>query len=393
MTVMALVSRWGSPDDIERPALPLMSIQSMIRGLAATLLATTGFLRGEPSAGLIGSQPIYETAPFPSAHASTIVETPQGIIAAWFGGTNEGHPDVGIWLSRYHDKRWSAPVEIANGAETENPRVAAFNPVLFQVPRGPLLLFYKTGKWWGYIKRSNDAGHTWSRPERLHNGLVGPVKNKPILLADGTILAGSSLEVPSANGSGWRVHFERSRDGGATWQHLGPVNDGRKINAIQPSILAYPNNRLQALGRSRQGRLYEIWSEDDGKTWGEMSLMELPNPNSGADAVTLRDGRQLLVYNHSEVLPGTQKGVRSPLNVAVSSDGKKWLAALVLETRPTDVPEVPSKDNQFSYPAVIQSSDGLVHITYTWKRHHIQHTVLDPAKFELREIVRGEWPR
>mgnify|MGYP001593805626 CR=1 FL=1 len=102
---------------------------------------------------------------------------------------------------------------------------------------------------------------------------------------------------------------------------------------------------------------------------------ELPNPNSAIDAVMLRDGRALLVYNHSEA-------GRDVLNVAVSPDGKRWFAALVLESEP---------GAEFSYPAVIQTADGLVHVTYTWKRERIKHAVLDPFKLSLREIVEGQW--
>jgi len=119
-------------------------------------------------------------------------------------------------------------------------------------------------------------------------------------------------------------------------------------------------------------------------TWGKMALTALPNPNSGTDAVTLKDGRQLLVYNHNTRDKTKSKG-RSPLNVAVSRDGKTWLAALVLE----DDPNAPSG---FAYPAVIQTSDGLVHISYTWERKRIKHVVLDPQKLELRPMVDGVWP-
>ncbi|MSU73373.1 MAG: hypothetical protein EXS43_13715 [Opitutus sp.] len=224
------------------------------------------------------------------------METDDGLLAAWFEGTKEGNPDVGIWCARLVNGRWSAPREIANGAETENPRVAAFNPVLFRVPNGPLVLFYKTGEWWAYVKRSTDDGQIWSASQRLYNSRVDSVKNKPVLLPDGSILSGSSIELPSALGGTWRVHFERSTNSGRSWQYIGPVNDGLKIGAIQPTLLLHPGNRLQALGRTKQGRVFDIWSSDGGKTWGEMSLTELPNPNSGIDGVTLRDGRYLLVY-------------------------------------------------------------------------------------------------
>ncbi len=142
------------------------------------------------------------------------------------------------------------------------------------------------------------------------------------------------------------------------------------INAIQPSILFHPDGKLQAIGRTRSQRIFETWSEDGGKSWTTVGLLGLPNPNSGIDAVTLADGRHLLVYNDCE------KG-RSPLNVAVSRDGKTWQAALVLEDE---------SRKEFSYPAVIQASDGKVHITYTWNRQRIKHVVVDPTKLVLKTL-------
>jgi predicted neuraminidase len=179
----------------------------------------------------------------------------------------------------------------------------------------------------------------------------------------------------STEHAGWRIHFERSSDGGRTWQATPSLNDGKEISAIQPSILIHENGKLQAVGRSRQGKLFEIWSDDSGRTWGKMSLTAMPNPNSGIDAVTLADGRHLLVYNH------TARG-RTPLNAAVSADGKIWKAALVLESEP----------GEYSYPAVIQTADGLVHVTYTWKRQRIKHVVLDPKRLLLRDMPDGKWP-
>ena len=310
---------------------------------------------------------IYDTAPFPSCHASTIVETRAGLVAAWFGGTAERHPDVGIWSSRLENRKWSAPVELANGVQSPAVRYPTWNPVLFQPKTGPLLLFYKAGPspsaWWGMMMTSDNQGKSWSQPRRLPDGILGPIKNKPVQLANGEILCPSSSE----GTDGWRVHFERTSDLGQTWQSTGPLNDGKEIAAIQPSILIHSDNKLQALGRTRQSRIFEIWSEDGGKTWGPMSLTSLPNPSSGTDAVTLKDGRHLLVYNP------TTRG-RSPLIVAISTDGKQWKTVHVLEDE---------QGSEFSYPAIIQTTDGLVHITYTWKRKRIKYVVLDPAILKI----------
>lgn len=350
-------------------------------GAALISSAPTTFAADQP--GLVKSEFIYETAPFPSCHASTIVETKSGLVAAWFGGTAERNPDVCIYVSRHEHGKWTAPVEVANGLGFGDKRLPTWNPVLFQPKSGPLLLFYKVGPspstWWGMLTTSTDDGKSWSAPLRLPDGILGPIKNKPVQLANGDILSGTSTE----GDAGWRVHFERSTDGGQTWTATAPVNDGKEIGAIQPSILFHGKTKLQAIGRTKQNRLFEIWSSDGGKKWGKMKLTEMPNPNSGTDAVTLQDGRQLLVYNHNPNYKG-----RSPLNVAISKDGKKWLAALVIE-------DEPGAPNGFSYPAVIQSSDGLVHITYTWRRERIKHVVVDPAKLVLVPMTDRAllWPK
>jgi predicted neuraminidase len=356
--------------------------------LMLSLLAGISIGAQADAPSVVRSEFIYETAPFPSCHASTIAETTCGtLVAAWFGGEHEKHPEVGIWVSRHLDGEWTAPVEVADGVQYEREdgpphRHPCWNPVLFQPARGPLLLFYKVGPspqtWWGMLMTSEDAGATWSPPRRLPEHIDGPVKNKPLQLPNGDLLCPSSTEH-----DGWRVHFERTGDLGLTWSRSGPCNDGRRIGAIQPSILQLDNGDLLAVGRSRQDRIFQLVSRDGGQTWGEMTLGTLPNPNSGTDALTLRDGRHLIVYNHVPGEPGQWGGKRSPLNVAVSSDGVQWQAALVLEDEP---------GMEFSYPAVIQTADGLVHITYTWKRQRVRHVVLDPAQLTPREMPDGQWP-
>ncbi|MHC4645383.1 MAG: sialidase family protein [Planctomycetota bacterium] len=325
--------------------------------------------------GVVKMEFIFDKAPFKQCHASTIAETKRGLVAAWFGGTAESNADVGIWLSSKEGEKWSEPKEVANGIQHDKKRYPCWNPVLFQPKAGPLLLFYKVGpspdNWWGMLKVVGPSGRVSEMGWRLPEDILGPVKNKPIQLPDGVLLCGSSTE-----DKGWRVHFERSKDMGRTWEFIGPINDGKEFGAIQPTLLTYADGRIQALCRSQQSRITESWSSDAGRTWSKMVATSLPNPNSGIDAVTLSDGRQLLVYNH------TADG-RSPLNVAVSEDGKVWKAALVLEDEP----------GEYSYPAVIQTSDGMVHTTYTWKRRKVKHVVIDPAKLVERDMVNGEWPK
>lgn len=346
--------------------MKLLRILTVSAALAPALPAAT-------SPALLAHEFIYEKASYPQCHASTIVETAAGgLVAAWFGGTREKHPDVGIWVSRRESGRWTPSVEVANGVQADGSRHPTWNPVLFQ-PRGnaPLQLYYKVGPspqtWWGELKTSTDGGRTWSAARRLPAGILGPIKNKPVQLADGTILSPTSDETDERP-SKWRVYFERSTDGGATWAKTPFLHDGIAISAIQPSILFHDRiggNKLQALGRTRQGKVFTVSSEDAGRTWGPLTLLDgVPNPSSGTDAVTLADGRHLLIYNP------VPKG-RTPLVVAVSKDGREWKPVVTLEDQP----------GEYSYPAIVQTRDGRVHATYTWKRERVRYAVLDPAKF------------
>lgn len=334
--------------------------------------------------GILVDEFIYDTAPFPQCHAATIAETPQGLVTAFFGGTKERNPDVEIWVSRRLNGHWTAPVSVANGIQNDTLRYPTWNPVLYQVPGGDLLLFYKVGPspgtWKGWMKSSADNGKTWSEAKALPDGFIGPVKDKPVLLPNGILLSPSSTE-----DDGWKVHFEASADTGKTWTMIGPINDGQTVKAIQPAILIHKNGDLQALARGRVRAILETWSHDNGKTWSPLEPMDLPNNNSGLDAVTLKDGRFLLVYNH--VLPPADakngKGARTPLNLAWSRDGKTWYAAAILEDSPI---------SQYSYPSIIQSSDGMVHIVYTWRRTKIKYVKIDPSKLTGVKIVDGKWP-
>lgn len=339
--------------------------------------------KNESEEMIVQSEFIYspEDVPFPSCHASTIEETPGGMTVAWFGGTHEKHKDVGIWFSRKINDKWSRPVEVVNGVINDSLRHPSWNPVLYYED-DKLFLFYKIGPncadWWGEMKISEDRGKTWSEAVEFPDDIWGPIRNKPVKLDNGVLLCPSSTEY-----DGWRVHMEFTEDIGKTWERTRALNHGDSLSAIQPTILKHGEGKLQMLCRTRSDRIYTSWSSDYARSWTKLEPTSLPNNNSGIDAVTLDDGRHLLVYNHID--RSISEDRRNKLHVAISDDGINWSAVTMLENDE-------NTDNEYSYPAVIQAKDGKVHITYTWRRELIKHVIMDVSNLRSTPIIDGSWP-
>ncbi len=309
---------------------------------------------------------VADPMPTPACHASTFAELANGdLLASWFGGTREGAPDVAIWMARRTASGWEKPIEMVR-----EPEIATYNPVLFN-GGGLFWLYYKFGphpsEWTAGRRLSRDQGKTWGPIEHLGAGLIGPVRAKPITLKDGTILAGSSVESYSS----WACWVLRSADHGVTWRSVGPIAAGPDLKTqgaapakssassgnIQPSLVDLGNGHVRMYMRATKdiARICQADSTDNGATWGPVKKTELPNNNSGIDAVRLRDGRQIMVYND------TTEG-RTPLSLAASKDGEHWTKLRDLETGP----------GEFSYPAMIEARNGDLLITYTWRREKIR---------------------
>ena len=376
------------------------------------------------SAAILDDEFVYEHASFPQCHASTILELPNGdLLSAYFGGLHENNPDVCIWVSRKPkgSQTWDAPILAGDGVfklgthdaeiagindsttlATAGPiiprkdwntadlrRKACWNPVLFQMPDGEIWLFYKIGlrvaDWTGWVVKSRDGGKTWSEREPLPEGFLGPIKNKPELV-NNRVICPSSTEV-----GGWKIHFEIYDLATKEWKYVGPIpaEDAllskdlltpdakpRPIDCIQPSILKHKDGRLQVLCRSRNQKLATSFSNDGGDTWSTVTLTDVPNNQSGTDALTLRDGRHVLIYNDFETLAGENKGVRTPLSIAISDDGIHWRHVLTLEDSPI---------SQYSYPAIIQGKDGTLHCTYTWRRQKVAYKRIEPKRLKIED--------
>jgi predicted neuraminidase len=308
---------------------------------------------------------IFTSAPFASAHASNIVQLRNGdFLASWFGGSAEGKPDVAIWASRFSGGRWSTPFEMVR-----EPAIACYNPVMFYTKDGRLWFYYKFGphpsSWTAGRRWSDDDGRNWSEVEHLPAGLYGPIRAKPLVLEDGTIVSGTSVESYHS----WAAWIERSTDNGKTWKRIGPItvprhapdhanSSGATYGIIQPSVVSLGGGKLRLYARSTPqiGRICIADSADSGLTWTQARPIAVPNPNSGIDAVRLKDGRIVLVYNN------TMTG-RTPLNLAVSEDAEHFRMFKTLEDQP----------GEYSYPAMIQGHEGDLHVTYTWNRKRIRY--------------------
>jgi predicted neuraminidase len=311
---------------------------------------------------------------FAQCHASTVVAADTGdLVAAWFGGTEEKNPDVGIWLSRYENGAWTKPERAAKVNET-----AHWNPVLFRDGSGTIHLFFKVGaeipKWSTWSMQSTDAGKTWSKAVELVPGDFGgrgPVKNKAIILSDGAWLAPASTEIDRKEAKEkkiawpWKAFADRSEDQGKTWQRSAYWEMDRDAlkgdGAIQPTFWESAPGKVHALMRSAGGSVWRVDSEDGGRTWSPVRATELPNNNSGIDLVRLDDGRLLLLYN-----PVAKNwGPRTPLDLALSdNNGKTWRTIAHLEDNPDG-------ESEYSYPSIVRTKAGVA-LCYTWKRQRVR---------------------
>ena len=319
------------------------------------------------------------------AMPGSLVETDSGeILATWYGGFGSGAcnvdmNEVGIWLSRYFEGKWTLPELIHFEKE-----LRSWNPVLFKTASRKMILFYKVGQdprqWLTLLRRSSDNGVTWTEPEMLPAGIFGPSKSHPKLLTDGSwIFPSSQSRGDPANK--WKCTacwIESTKDAGITWKKIGPITiPGKPFSLTEPCLIQDSNGNFKVFCRNRSRKVNEqgyIWSTTyfpQSETFSTPEDTSLANPDSGIDGLRLSTGEMVLVHNASFIN-------RFPLVLSLSNDdGKTWETAYTIEKDP----------GEFSQPAIIQAHDGKIHILYAWRpenqsKHNLKHIVILSNKAE-----------
>jgi len=361
-------------------------IKKIVAAIGAVLFFNSFLLCADPSAKekswLLKEEFLSPDIDHFDCHSSSLVETKEGALCAvWKGGAGEGKSNidmeegVGIWTSQFDGTSWSEPREIVSGGSS-----VCWTPVVCKYPSGELFLFYRIGSvprhTVNFLKKSQDGGNTWSDPDLLPAGIMGPQKNKPLLTADGALICPSSVSVgePGDLFKATACWIDITEDQGKHWKKVGPLElPNQKFGVIEPALFLDAKGHMRILCRDRAhkiggvGYIWQAISEDGGNHWSELTRTDLPNPDSAFDVADLGEGRLVLVYNHSHTH-------RFPLNLALSTDGgDHWSQPLVL-------------DEIGEFPAAIVTSDGLIHITYAFPsscspdQRRIKHVVIDPKK-------------
>ncbi|MDR6415505.1 exo-alpha-sialidase [Pseudarthrobacter sulfonivorans] len=379
-----------------------------------------------------GADFAYLPAPTVQSHAANLLTLPDGRLGCvWFGGTQEGVPDISIWFSTLDagSSQWSAPEQLSDDSTRSEQ-----NPILFTAPDTSLWLLYTAQKAGNQdtaeVRRrtSTDSGRTWGPVETLFaaNETGGVfVRQLPVVLPSGRLIV-PIFRCITTPGEKWVGNSDDSAvmisdDAGATWTET--VLPG-SLGCVHMNIQPVADGSLLALFRSRWAdSIYESRSTDDGTTWSEPVPTELPNNNSSIQFTALADGRLALVYNHSRAEENTERRLslydeidddglaeeqgqlaepvpgaavstegaprgafwgtpRSPMTLAISEDsGRTWPIRRNLDVGDGYCLSNNSRDGlnrEYSYPSIHQGPDGALNIAYTYFRQAIKFVRVDP---------------
>ncbi|MGH7240226.1 MAG: sialidase family protein [Candidatus Saccharimonadales bacterium] len=339
-----------------------------------------GIIRPSP---LRGAQEAYLPIIRPSNHASNLLALPNGdLLCFWFSGSEEGNADVSIAMSRLNhgSNRWSIPVIVAS-----NPGLSDQNPVPFLGSDGQIFLFHTSQKAEKRIAEntaliyeltSEDQGHTWSRQkvvfskpgwyDRQHLVTFHHKWLFPLYFQGSAGITTNAQEDWSA--------VKISTDQGKTWSTCKVPGSG---GLVQMDIVKLSPDRLLAFFRSRYADwIYESHSSD-GCHWSTPVATQLPNNNSSIQVIRLKDGHLVMAFNNTQATATRGKPTtagRGVLSVGLSVDeGKTWPWVRDVQAGAVPPPFRPGERFEYSYPSIVQAPDGLLQMSFTFRRETIKY--------------------
>lgn len=307
-------------------------------------------------------QPLY----LPAAHSSSFTMLANDdLLAFWFAGTKEGQPDVKIWHSTYHNGKWDMATSLVDPQmiAKANHRyvIKVGNPVIYRAANGVLHLFVVSvsiGGWSGSALnhlQSQDNGLHWTSPERI---VISPFFNISTLVRTSAVgLSDGGFYLPVYH-EFIRKYPELLRFD-ADGNFIQQIRITNKNKMLQPSLVPVGSLNAWTFFRnsandSESRVLYTSQTTDGGMHWSDPEPTNLTNPDASIAAVSLNDGRMLMVYNDIS---------RAHLWLAISYNGTEWHPIYQLEDKPGE---------EFSYPS-IQVNGNLIDILYTNNRQNIKH--------------------
>jgi predicted neuraminidase len=370
-----------------------VNVKMFRTGLAIALLSLAGLsaLRAESAYKLAdgkvknspekGAREAYLEMIVNSSHAANLLPLPNGdLLLTYYAGIYERGDGESIVLSRLDkgSKKWTEPVVVSWHEGWANQ-----NPLLFRAPDGAIWLFHTTQRGGHdqtkdlvYALKSTDQGHTWSTPVTVFPQ-PGLYTRQPIVVFHNQWLfpvyhsAGGSI---TSNAQRDHSYVETSADSGATWKECDVQGSS---GFVQMNIIPLSQGHLIAFFRSRYADWIYKSESNDGCAWTTPQATQLPNNNASIQAIRLKNGHLLMIFNNSqaELKPEhADTGSRSILSIAISEDdGKTWPWIRDLENPEISQPILPLADPEYSYPSVTQSADGMIHVAYTFRRETIKY--------------------
>lgn len=338
------------------------------------------------------------------------------LLCAWFGGTLEGKSDISIYLSRLVPGagRWSEAVRLS-----DDPNRSEQNPVIVEAPDGGLALIHTaqvSGNQDGCVLRRRTltvtADGAWSGEPELLDLPRGTFVRAPVVHRDDGAAMLPVFRCIAPQGMRWTGSHDTagvavSDDGGNKWKLIEVPGS---IGCVHMTIVPLEDGRLAAFYRRRQADfVHRSESDDGGRSWSEPMPTDVPNNNSSIGVIRLRDGRIAMVCNpisaassqarreslydelgEADERPNATGGCdpvwgvpRAPLTLCLSSDGgRSFPERHVIEDAAGTCltnDSLDGRNQELSYPVLLEEPDGTIHIAFTYKRRAIKHVRLSPG--------------